>query len=107
MIFLFEAPVDMLSFITLNKAGWRNHSYAAACSVSDKVLWQCLKDYPYIKQVYICFDSDSAGQEAAAKIQEKLQKNNIHSKILVPVEKDWNEDLLFRREEQFCQGKQC
>ena len=106
-LFLFEAPVDMLSFITLNKAGWRNHSYAAACSVSDKVLWQCLKDYPYIQQVYICFDGDTAGQEAATRIQEKLQKNRIHCKILVPVEKDWNEDLLYRREEKLCQGKQC
>ena len=105
-LFLFEAPVDMLSFITLNKAGWRNHSYAAACSVSDKVLWQCLKDYPYIQQVYICFDNDAAGQEAASRIQEKLQKNRIHCKILVPVEKDWNEDLLYRREEKLCQGKQ-
>ena len=56
-------------------------------------------------EVYICFDGDTAGQEAATRIQEKLQKNRIHCKILVPVEKDWNEDLLYRREEKLCQGK--
>lgn len=47
-LYLFEAPIDMLSFISMNKDGWRNHSYAAACSVSDKVLFQCLADNPYI-----------------------------------------------------------
>lgn len=26
-VYLFEAPIDMLSFISLNKDGWRNHSY--------------------------------------------------------------------------------
>ncbi len=73
-LYLFEAPIDLLSFISMNKAGWRNHSYAASCSVSDRVIWQMLKDYPYIRKIYICFDNDAAGQEAARKIQEKLSK---------------------------------
>ncbi len=96
-MYLFEAPVDMLSFISMNKPGWRNHSYAASCSVSDKVLWQMLADFSYIKRVCICFDSDTAGQEAARRIAEKLKNLNIPYEILVPVGKDWNEDLLFRK----------
>ena len=40
-IFLFEAPIDMLSFISMHKENWKNHSYAASCSVSDRVLFQC------------------------------------------------------------------
>lgn len=98
-IFLFEAPIDLLSFISMHKPGWRNHSYAAACSVSDKVLWQCLKDQPYIKQVYLCLDSDEAGQTAAKRIAEKLEKKSIKHEILVPSHKDWNEDLLQLRKE--------
>ena len=93
-LYLFEAPIDLLSFITMNKSGWRNQSYAASCSVSDKVLWQMLHDYPYIKRVRICFDSDKAGQDAAKKIAEKLKNQNIECEILVPAGKDWNEDLL-------------
>lgn len=58
-----------------------------------------LHDYPYIKRVRICFDSDNAGQEAAKKIAEKLSGQNIEYEILVPVNKDWNEDLLHRKEE--------
>lgn len=93
-LYLFEAPIDMLSFISMNKGGWRNHSYAAACSVSDKVLFQCLADSPGIKGVTICFDSDEPGQLAAQRITAKLVMQNIESEILVPVNKDWNEDLL-------------
>lgn len=57
-LFLFEAPIDMLSFITLHKQSWKSQSYAAACGVSDKALWQFLKDRPYIRNVCICLDND-------------------------------------------------
>ena len=105
-LYLFEAPIDMLSFISMNKNGWRNHSYAAACSVSDKVLFQCLHDNPNIRNVSICFDSDEPGQLAAQRIIAKLAMQNIESEILVPVNKDWNEDLLYGDEmevDQSCQ----
>ena len=86
-LYLFEAPIDMLSFISMNKEGWRDHSYAAACSVSDKVLFQCLQDNPNIDKVFICFDSDEPGQLAAQRISAKLLMQNIESEILVPVNK--------------------
>ncbi len=98
-LYLFEAPIDLLSFISMNKAGWRNHSYAASCSVSDRVMWQMLKDYPYIRKIYICFDNDTAGQDAAHKIQEKLRKINMECHILVPVQKDWNKDIILKHKE--------
>lgn len=94
-IFLFEAPIDMLSFISMHKDNWKNHSYAASCSVSDRVLFQCLKDNPNIKNVYLCFDNDEAGQTANKRIAEKLNSMNIQNEILVPKYKDWNEDLTF------------
>lgn len=93
-LYLFEAPIDMLSFISMNKDGWREHSYAAACSISDKVLFQCLTDNPSINKVSICFDSDEPGQLAAQRITAKLVMQGVDSEILVPVNKDWNEDLL-------------
>lgn len=121
-LFLFEAPIDMLSFISMQKvkelqkvwsreyelrnAGiferelaaaacrWRQHSYAASCSVSDRVLFQTLKDNPNIRQVVLCLDSDEPGQTAAKRIADKLFVQGIASEILVPVHKDWNEDLL-------------
>lgn len=93
-IFLFEAPIDMLSYISMHKENWKNHSYAASCSVSDRVLFQCLKDNPNIKNVFLCFDNDEAGQTANKRIADKLNSMNVKSEILIPIHKDWNEDIL-------------
>jgi hypothetical protein len=99
-LFLFEAPIDMLSFITLHKQCWKSCSYAAACGVSDSVLWQTLKDRPYITQVCLCLDNDEPGQKAAHRISRALADKNICNRILIPTRKDWNEDLLFLRKEE-------
>lgn len=103
-IYLFEAPIDMLSFISMHKENWRAHSYAASCSVSDRVLFQCLKDNSNIKNVYLCFDNDYAGQSANKRIADKLNLMNIKNEILVPTNKDWNEDLTLteKRSETLC-----
>lgn len=131
-IFLFEAPIDMLSYISMQKAKdlqkvltrenelkynktlerelavvacrWEEHSYATSCSVSDRVLFQCLKDNPNIKNVYLCFDNDEAGQTANKRIADKLNKLNIQNEILIPTHKDWNEDLTLseKGDERIC-----
>ena len=102
-IFLFEAPIDMLSYISMHKENWKRHSYAASCSVSDRVLFQCLNDNPNIKNVFLCFDNDEAGQTANKRIAEKLNSMNIQNEILVPTHKDWNEDILKNeRTEEIC-----
>lgn len=102
-IYLFEAPIDMLSFISMHKKNWQEHSYAASCSVSDRVLFQCLKDNPNIKNVLLCFDNDEAGQIANKRIADKLNSMNIQNEILVPIHKDWNEDILKNeRTEEIC-----
>lgn len=103
-IFLFEAPIDMLSYISMRKENWKSHSYAASCSVSDRVLFQCLKDNPNIKNVFLCFDNDEAGQTANKRIADKLNKLNIQNEILIPTHKDWNEDLTLseKGDERIC-----
>ena len=103
-IFLFETPIDMLSFVSMHKENWKNHSYAASCSVSNRVLFQCLKDNQNLKNVFLCFDNDEAGQTANKRIANKLNKMNIQNEILIPTHKDWNEDLIFepKGDEQLC-----
>lgn len=102
--YLFEAPIDMLSFISMHKTNWKNHSYAASCSVSDRVLFQCLKDNPNINYVYLCFDNDVPGQAAAYRISKKISDMGIQSENLIPLHKDWNEDRLAAggNEPHFC-----
>ena len=99
-LYLFEAPIDMLSFISLHTVHWKTHSYAAACGVSDHVLWQMMKDNPKIQKVYLCLDNDEPGQTAAKRISDKLFTKGVQHEILVPIHKDWNEDLVFPPEEE-------
>ena len=98
-IFLFEAPIDMLSYISMNPYQWQTNTYAASCSVADRVLFQCLKDNPNIKEVYICLDNDTAGQTAAKRISDKLFVQGYKTEILTPTHKDWNEDLIILQKE--------
>lgn len=98
-ICLFEAPIDMMSFISMHKKNWQSHSYAAACCISGRVLFQCLKDSPQIEKVFLCLDNDKYGQAAACRISMELAVLDMQSEILKPVHKDWNEDLLKQAEE--------
>lgn len=93
-IYLFEAPIDMLSFITMHKENWQQHSYAACCGVSDRVLFQMFNDNSNLKTVYLCLDNDEGGKKATKRISDKLFIHGIDHEILVPNLKDWNEDLL-------------
>ena len=98
-LYLFEAPIDMLSFIAMKGEGWQDHSYAACCGVSDKVLLQMLKDNPNIKKVFLCLDNDWAGRVAEYRIAQRLRAENISFNIKIPKGKDWNEDLLTAKEQ--------
>ena len=97
-LFLFEAPIDMLSFISMHKEGWQKHSYAASCGVSDQVLWRMMIDNPHINTVYLCRDNDEAGQKANKRTSDALFVKGIQHEILIPNRKDWNEDLLYPTE---------
>lgn len=98
-IFLFEAPIDMLSYISMNPYRWQQNTYAASCSVADRVLLQCLKDNPNIQEVYLCLDNDNVGQKAAKRISDKLFVMGYKTEILTPTYKDWNEDLITAQKE--------
>ena len=97
----------MLSFISMHKENWRGHSYAASCSVSDRVLIQMLKENPQINEVHLCFDSDEPGQIAAKRISDRLFTQGINSKILVPEHKDWNGDIVSMNQEESEVKKPC
>lgn len=103
-LYVFEAPIDMLSFITLNKDGWQQHSYAAACGVSSMVIYQMMKDNPNIRMVWLCHDNDNGGEKAVRRISAELQEKGIAYDRLTPVLKDWNEDLTHpeKAEELLC-----
>ena len=99
-IYFFEAPLDMLSYISLQKENWRAHSYAAACSVSDQVLFYQLKLHENLKKCVLCLDNDLAGYRAGERICEKLLEKGYEVEVDYPRKKDWNEELLHQKEQE-------
>ena len=59
-----------------------------------------MKDNPKIQKVYLCLDNDEPGQTAAKRISDKLFTKGVPHEILVPIHKDWNEDLVYPTEEE-------
>lgn len=92
-LYVFESPIDMLSYISMHKENWKEHSYAACCGVSDRCMNQMLKDNPNIRRVKLCLDNDDGGHKATKRISAKLTERGIEHEILTPGLKDWNEDL--------------
>ena len=89
-LFVFEAPIDLLSFLCLFKKGWQKQSYLSLGGVGDKALMCFLSDRPNIKTVYLCLDSDKAGNDACSRLVELMPEGlTVHR--LIPLFKDWNE----------------
>ena len=101
-LFVFEAPIDLLSFLCLFKKGWQKQSYLALGGVGEKALLRFLSDRPNIKTVYLCLDSDEAGNDACSRLAELVPEGlTVHR--LVPLFKDWNEVL--QRKGEITDGK--
>lgn len=96
ILYVFEAPIDLLSFLTIYPENWQENNYIALDGLSSKAMLFFLEQNPQIQKIAICVDYDAAGIEAAGKFQDLLiekgyEKENI--KRLYPVFKDWNEML--------------
>lgn len=93
-VYVFEAPIDMLSFISMYQKGWMDHSYVALCGVAEHALMQLLNDAPHISQIALCLDHDKAGIQARERIKKNLSERGYHMVFsLFSNLKDWNEDL--------------
>ena len=95
-LYVFEAPIDLLSHIALYPAGWRELSYLSLGGVSPKALECFLSERKDIESIYIATDNDEAGNSAAEKLAELIPKEKAVYRFL-PQAKDWNEELINER----------
>ena len=100
-LYAFEAPIDMLSYISLHPEGWQNHTYVALCGVTAAPIHRLLEAQPRLEEVTLCLDNDEAGHKAAHRIAaELLNQWNITVSAEFPSQKDWNDELLSCRPEE-------
>lgn len=93
-LFVYEAPIDMLSYISMHQNNWQNASYAALNGVSEQSILKLLDLYPQLDHVILCLDHDAAGIEANERIYDVLMEREYYSVgQAVSKHKDWNEDL--------------
>lgn len=97
-LYVFESPVDMLSYIALNKENWEDNNYISLGGVSDKALIQFLETNKNITKVILSLDNDNAGILSTSKILPKVLElttpgRELTASINFPKFKDYNEDL--------------
>ena len=93
-LYVFEAPVDMLSYITLYPKNWQRHSYVALCGVGCQAMLWMLEQCPQISHVSLCLDNDEAGYKASERLKNQLAEKGYASERRISQRKDWNDDLV-------------
>ena len=92
-VYVFEAPIDMLSYITMNKENWQESSYVCLGGVAIDALKNILSTNEQISKVYMCVDRDDAGDKTVKRIGDELNEMGYEWERIFPENKDWNEDL--------------
>lgn len=93
-LFVFEAPIDLLSYISLHPQNWKQHSYVALNGVSEQPVLKLLELYPLLQKVTLCLDNDEAGHKAAGRIHKTLKEQGFEDVVYdISAHKDWNDDL--------------
>lgn len=103
----FESTIEMMSYMSILKLTGRNYNNYAYLSCGSISKAQCIletcKLYGY-KKAYVMFNNDfekgenNPGKNAAKREAEKLIKNGIDGKMLIPNSaNDWNDTLIAYR----------
>ncbi|MNO15986.1 hypothetical protein D3C76_56580 [compost metagenome] len=107
-VYVCESPIDAMSRATIEKLrgqDWKAAHYISLGCLSDQALERFLQ-YNAIKEIVFCLDNDANatysngspapnwGQEAALKLTEKYHNSGYATTVEIPINKDFNEDLL-------------
>lgn len=96
-LYVFEAPIDLLSFFTLYPKYRHENHYLSLGGVSSTALHTFLSERQDVKHIYLCLDHDTAGHDACARIFDELPERYAVTQ-LIPEKKDWNDMLVARNE---------
>lgn len=86
-LFVFEAPIDLMSFIALYPKDWKTRNYLSLGGVGAKSLDGFLSERKDMETIYICTDSDKAGHDAVIRLLESIPEHMTVIR-LIPCDKD-------------------
>lgn len=101
-LFVFEAPIDLMSFIALYPKDWKTRNYLSLGGVGAKALEGFLSERKDTETVYICTDADKAGNDAVNRLLKSIPEHMTVIR-LIPCDKDWNEVL--KQKDKLTDGK--
>lgn len=84
-LYVFEAPIDLLSFLTLYPKDWQRHSYVALCGVGEQAMLWMLEQAPEFRRPILCLDHDAAGIEATGRLKEILAERGYAETAVLQV----------------------
>ena len=92
-LFVFESPIDLLSYITAVPEEWEKHSYISLGGLSEKAMKRMYTEYPHIHSIYLCLDNDESGNERCRQFVSMIPEEFCVFR-LESAKKDWNECLV-------------
>lgn len=100
-LYVFEAPIDTLSYIQLHGQK-EDATYLAMTGLKPNMVINYAKHIKGLEKIVLCTDNDIAGTDFDKKITSEINKMFPKLKITTekPKAKDWNEDLCRQNERQ-------
>lgn len=93
-LFVFEAPIDMLSYLTIYHENWQDNSYIALNGVYENPLIKALETHEGLRNIIICTDNDEGGIDGYERLRDILNEKGYTGIYRhAPDFKDWNEQL--------------
>ena len=96
-LYVFEAAVDLMSYVSLCSEDWRQGNYLALNGTAEAALFRTLEEYPEVRGVVLALDNDAGGIEGVMRLTGLLrEKGYTDVSVQLPAWKDWNEELKAR-----------
>ena len=93
LLYVFEAPIDLLSFLTLYPDRWQEHSYVALCGTGGQAVCWMLGSIPASIRCALS-GSRRAWADGGQAPPGRVTGSRIPQRYPAPVHKDWNDDLV-------------
>lgn len=95
-LYVFEAPIDMLSYIQMYGCKLETATYLAMSGLKPNMVMNYIQKIKELEKIVICTDNDVTGNRFAEEIIKNIQNrfSNLLTERIRPKKKDWNEDLV-------------